>query len=68
MVSAMGNLAEGVAKAMGTTLPNTVDDDFQEITSGEIGQAMNIMQTCMAVVEELLRTCSGLVDGGSTCM
>ena len=50
MVSAMGNLAQGVAKSMGITAPTTVDEAFQELTGGEVGQAMNIMNTGLSVV------------------
>lgn len=53
MLSAMGSLAEGIAKAADLPPPPSMNAAFESLTTGDIGQAMNVMNAGMSVVNSV---------------
>ncbi|MDP6585735.1 MAG: hypothetical protein QF535_13855, partial [Anaerolineales bacterium] len=50
MLSSMGTLAGGIAEAAGLPAPPSMDDAFEELANGEIGNALNTLNAGMSVV------------------
>jgi hypothetical protein len=53
MLAAMGSLSQGIAKAAGLPPPPSMNVAFEGLTTGHIGQAMNVMHSGMSVVNSV---------------
>jgi hypothetical protein len=64
MLSSMGELAGGIAKASGLPAPPSMDDAFTELANGEVGNALNTLNAGMSVVSGVasLPAYSGQLD------
>jgi hypothetical protein len=50
MLSSMGELAGGIAKAAGLPAPPSMNDAFTELANGEVGNSLNTLNAGMSVV------------------
>jgi len=64
MLSSMGTLAGGIAKASGLPAPPSMDDAFAELADGTVGNSLNTLNSGMSIVSGVadLPAYSGQLD------